>query len=125
MIWGVNEGAMGPFAIAGGSLFMVNDEARLVRLEADTGAIIWSVEMPYFEAEKTRKRKAITAHYGPVLAGGRLWVASSDGLLSAFSPTDGALVYQTPLPGGAASQPAVAGGMMYVVTGSGQVVAFR
>lgn len=125
MIWGVNEGAMGPFAIAGGSLFMVNDEARLVRLEADTGAVIWSVEMPYFEAEKIKKRKAIVAHYGPVLAGGRLWVASSDGLLSAYSPTDGSLTYQTALPGGAASQPAVAGGVMYVVTTKGQVVAFR
>lgn len=125
MIWGVNEGAMGPFAIAGDSLFMVNDEARLVRLEADTGAVIWSVEMPYFEAEKIKKRKAIVAHYGPVLAGGRLWVASSDGLLTAYSPTDGSLIYQTALPGGAASQPALAGGVMYVVTTKGQVVAFR
>ncbi|MFZ1340137.1 MAG: PQQ-binding-like beta-propeller repeat protein [Paracoccaceae bacterium] len=81
--------------------------------------------MPYFEAEKVKKRKAITAHYGPVLAGGRLWVASSDGKLSGFSPTDGSLVYQTDIPGGAASQPAVAGGVLYVVSGKGQVVAFR
>lgn len=125
MLWGVNEGAMGPYAIAGGSVFMVNDEARLVRLDASTGAVIWAVEMPYFEAEKVKKRKAITAHYGPVLAGGRLWVASSDGKLSAFSPTDGALVYQTEMPGGAASQLAVAGGVLYVTTTKGQVVAFR
>ncbi|MBK6466941.1 MAG: PQQ-like beta-propeller repeat protein [Rhodobacter sp.] len=125
LIWGVNEGAMGPYAIAGGALFMVNDEARLVRLDAASGDIVWSVEMPYFEAEKVKKRKAITAHYGPVLAGGRLWVASSDGKLSGFSPTDGSLVYQTDIPGGAASQPAVAGGVLYVVSGKGQVVAFR
>lgn len=124
-LWGVNEGAMGPLAVAGGSVFLVNDEARLVRLDAADGAAIWSVEMPYFEAEKVKKRKAIVAHYGPVLAGGRLWVASSDGLLSAFSPTDGGLVYQTGIPGGAAGQPAVAGGVLYVVTTKGQVVAFR
>ena len=36
--------------------------------------------------------EAIYAHYGPVLAGGRLVVASSDGVLRFFSPTDGALV---------------------------------
>ena len=125
VIWGVNEGAMGPIAVAGGSLFMVNDEARLVRMDAANGAVIWSVEMPYFEAAKVKKRKAITAHYGPVLAGGRIWVASSDGKLSAFSPTDGAMTYQTSIPGGAASQPAVAGGVLYVVTGKGQLVAFR
>ncbi len=123
--WGVNEGAVGPLAIAGGSIFMVNDEARLVRMDAADGSLIWSVEMPYFEAEKIKKRKSIVAHYGPVLAGGRLWVASSDGKLSAFSPTDGGLVYQTDIPGGAAGQPAVAGGVMYVVTTKGQVVAFR
>jgi outer membrane protein assembly factor BamB len=125
MVWGVNEGAMGPLSIAGGSIFLVNDEARLVRLDAATGEALWSVEMPYFEAEKVKKRKAIVAHYGPVLAGGRLWVASSDGKLSAFSPTDGGMVYQTDLPGGASSQPAVAGGILYVTTGKGQVVAFR
>ncbi len=125
MIWGVNEGAMGPLSIAGGSVFLVNDEARLVRLEAETGVALWSVEMPYFEAAKVKKRKSIVAHYGPVLAGGRLWVASSDGKLSAFSPTDGGLVYQTDIPGGASSQPAVAGGILYVTTGKGQVVAFR
>jgi outer membrane protein assembly factor BamB len=124
-LWGVNEGATGPLVIAGGSIFAVNDESRLVRMDAADGSVIWSVEMPYFEAEKIKKRKAIVAHYGPVLAGGRLWVASSDGKLSAFSPTDGGLVYQTDIPGGAAGQPAVAGGVMYVVTTKGQVVAFR
>ena len=31
------------------------------------------------------------AYYGPILAGGRLWVASADGLLRAFGPVDGAL----------------------------------
>ena len=124
-IWGTTEGAMGPLVVVGGSVFIVNDEARLVRLDAGDGSVIWAVEMPYFEAEKVKKRKAIVAHYGPVLAGGRLWVASSDGKLSAFSPTDGALVYQTDIPGGAAGQPAVAGGVLYVVTTKGQVVAFR
>jgi len=125
LLWGTDEGAMGPLAIAGDSLFLVNDEARLVRLDQATGETIWSVEMPYFEAKKIKKRKAITAHYGPVLAGGRLWVASSDGKLSGFSPTDGSLVYQTAIPSGAASQAAVAGGVLYVVSGKGQLLAFR
>ncbi|MDQ2066619.1 PQQ-binding-like beta-propeller repeat protein [Xinfangfangia sp. CPCC 101601] len=124
-LWGAMQGAMGPLAIAGGSIFMVNDEARLVRLDAADGSLIWAVDMPYFENAKPKKRQAITAHYGPVLAGERIWVASSDGKLSAFSPTDGSMVYQTEIPGGAAAQPAVAGGVLYVVTTKGQVVAFR
>jgi outer membrane protein assembly factor BamB len=124
-IWSAGEGALGPVAVAGGSLFLVNDEARLVRLNAETGEVIWSVEMPYFTTDKVKKRKGIYAHYGPVLAGGRIVVASSDGVLRVFDPTNGALVHTAEIPGGAASQPALAGGTLYVVGGNGQLHAFR
>lgn len=124
-IWSAGEGALGPVAVAGGSLFLVNDEARLVRLDAATGEVIWSVEMPYFTKDKVKKRKAIYAHYGPVLAGNRVMVVSSDGILRAFDPTDGTLTYTAEIPGGAAAQPAVAGGTLYVVGGNGQLHAFR
>ncbi|MBN8632060.1 MAG: PQQ-binding-like beta-propeller repeat protein [Rhodobacterales bacterium] len=124
-IWSAGEGALGPVAVAGGSLFLVNDEARLVRLDAATGEVIWSVEMPYYTTDKVKKRQGIFAHYGPVLAGGRVMVASSDGLLRAFDPANGALTYSTEIPGGASTQPAVAGGTLYVVSGKGQLLAFR
>lgn len=124
-VWSAGEGALGPVAVAGGSLFLVNDEAELVRLDAATGEVIWAVPMPYYEAEKVKKRKAIYAHYGPVLAGGRIFVASSDGLLRAFNPEDGGLTYTAEIPGGASAQPAVAGGVLYVVGGNGQLHAFR
>ena len=124
-IWSAGEGALGPVAVAGGSLFLVNDEAKLVRLDAATGEMIWSVEMPYFTNDKIKRRKGIYAHYGPVMAGGRIMVVSSDGLLRAFDPTDGSLTYSAEIPGGAAAQPAVAGGTLYVVGGNGQLHAFR
>lgn len=124
-IWSAGEGALGPVAVAGGSLFLVNDEAKLVRLDAATGETIWSVEMPYFTKDKPKRRKGIYAHYGPILAGGRIMVVSSDGLLRAFDPTDGTLAYTAEIPGGAAAQPAVAGGTLYVVGGNGQLHAFR
>ena len=124
-IWTAAEGALGPVLAVGGSVFIVNDEARLVRLDATTGDVIWSVEMPYFVKEKVKKHKAITAHYGPVLAGGRIVVASGDGILRFFNPADGALVSTLDIPGGAAAQPALAGGTLYIVSGKGQLHAFR
>jgi outer membrane protein assembly factor BamB len=124
-IWSATEGALGPVLAVGGSLFLVNDEARLVRLDAATGKVIWSVEMPYFVDAKVKRHKAITAHYGPVLAGGRIVVASGDGLLRLFNPSDGTMVATAPIPGGAASPPALAGGILYVVGGNGQLHAFR
>ena len=87
--------------------------------------MIWAVDMPYFTNDKIKKRKGIYAHYGPVMAGGRIMVVSSDGLLRAFDPTDGTLAYTAEIPGGAAAQPAVAGGTLYVVGGNGQLHAFR
>ncbi len=124
-IWSAGEGALGPVAVAGGSIFLVNDQAELVRLDATTGAVIWTVEMPYFTDTKIKRRKSIYAHYGPVLAGGRIMVVSSDGLLRAFDPTNGNLTHSTEIPGGASAQPAVAGSVLYVVGGNGQLHAFR
>ncbi|MDG1801868.1 MAG: quinoprotein, partial [Paracoccaceae bacterium] len=42
-----------------------------------------------------------------------------------FNPQDGSLIGQAELRGGAASNPVVAGGTLYIVTKSGQLVAFR
>ncbi len=125
LIWSADEGALGPIAVGGGSLFLVNDEAKLVRLDAATGAVIWAVPMPYYPDGKVQRRRGIFAHYGPVLAGGRVMVASSDGLLRAFNPVDGGLTHTAAIPGGASAQPAVAGGVLYVVSADGQLHAFR
>lgn len=124
-IWAAPEGALGPVLAVGGSVFTVNDEARLVRLDAATGERIWSVPLPYFTTDRVRRRDAIVAHYGPVLAGGRIAVAGGDGVLRLFDPVSGALVATAAIPGGAASQPALAGGLLYVVGADGQLHAFR
>ena len=124
-IWNVGEGALNPPLVVGGSVFSVNDENRLVRLDAGTGEVIWAVDMPYWTTEKVRKRKDIVAQFGPVLAGGRLVVVASDGQLRMFDPTSGALVGGGEVPGGAASSVALAGGVLYVMGGNGQLHAFR
>lgn len=124
-LWTADEGAMGAPLVVGGSVFVVSDEARLVRLDRASGAAIWSVEMPYFVKDTPKKRKGIHAHFGPVLAGGRVAVVSSDGLLRLFDPRDGALVATAEIPGGAAAAPALAGGQMFVVSARGQLLAFR
>lgn len=123
--WIASEGAAGLFTVTGGAIFLVNDEAQLVRLDAATGEVVWRADMPYFTKAKDKKRKSIYAHYGPVLAGGRLWVASTDDSLKAFDPASGAVVAQIELPGGAASAPVVAGGTLYVVSKNGKLLAFR
>ncbi|ARE38506.1 Outer membrane protein YfgL [Rhodovulum sp. P5] len=124
-IWTAEEGAYGSVLPVAGSVFLMSDEDKLIRLDARNGETIWSMDLPYFTKKKVHRRKAIYAHYGPILAGGRLWVASSDGFLRAFSPESGALLAEVDLPGGAASRPVVAGGTLYVVSARGELHAFR
>ena len=125
-IWTATEGAVSPVWPTGGSVFLVNDLNQLVRLDASDGSVIWRVQLPeFFDTGTFRSKRTVFAHYGPVLAGGRLIVASSDGQVREFSPTSGALIGATALDGGAASNPVVAGGTLYVVTKAGQLVAFR
>lgn len=124
-LWTANEGALAPVVLAGGSVFLVSDNTELVRLDATTGERIWGVPLPGFREERPRRYRNVTAHYGPLLAGGRILVASDDGVIRLFDPVSGALAGQVALPGGAASNPIVVGGTLYVVTGNGQLVAFR
>ncbi len=124
-LWTANEGTLGPVILAGGSLFLVSDNAEVVRLDAATGTRIWGAPLPDYINPKPKKRKGVFAHYGPLLAGGRILVASSDGRIRLFDPVSGAAAGEVALPGGAASDPVVAGGVLYVVTQKGQLMAFR
>lgn len=123
-LWTADHGANAPVFPAGDSIFLVSERNRLVRIDKSTGDTVWQVEMPLFKKHK-RHRTAQFAHYGPVLAGGRLIVASSDGELRSFDPKDGALLSSTSLPDGATTSPVVAGRTLYIVDRRGQLNALR
>jgi outer membrane protein assembly factor BamB len=125
VLWTSREGAMSAPVVVGGSVFLVSDINELVRLDARTGARVWGVQLPLYTTERPRRRKGVYAHYGPVLAGGRLIVASNDGNIRAFDPSTGALVATAALPGGAASNPAVANGLLFVTDADGRLNAYR
>ncbi|GAB4261413.1 MAG: PQQ-like beta-propeller repeat protein [Pararhodobacter sp.] len=124
-IWSVEEGAYGPVWPVGGSLFLVSDQNRLLRLDARDGSLIWARELPLFTTERVRRRLAIFPQHGPVLAGGRLWVASGSGELRGFDPVSGETVVELEVPGGAASGPVVADRTMYVLSRDGVLYAYR
>lgn len=124
-LWVAREGSMGPVWPVGNAVYLTSDEGNLVRLDAASGKTVWSVPMGHYNDARAKKRFDVVSHYGPVLAGGRLVVASSDGFVRFYAPDSGAALGSLELRGGAAAAPAVAGGILYVVTGNGQVQAFR
>ncbi|MEO0903327.1 MAG: PQQ-binding-like beta-propeller repeat protein [Pseudomonadota bacterium] len=125
-LWTATEGSVNPVWPVGEAVFLINEVNELVRLDAQTGNPVWRTSLPTFEdEERTQRQKRVFAHFGPVLAGGRLTVTSSDGLIRQFDPTSGALMGELELPGGAASGPVVAGQTLYVLSKNGQLHAFR
>lgn len=124
-IWTVREGTSAPVWPAGGSVFAITDLGELVRLDASDGSRIWGVALPGFVKDRPRKRAEVVAHHGPVVAGGRVLVASNDGVLRQFDPVSGRALGQVAIPGGATADPVVAGRTLYVVSGSGNLLAYR
>lgn len=124
-IWTLNEGALGPVWPAGNALFMLNDKREVVRLNAADGTAVWRIALPAPDLTSSNRQRAVTAYFGPVLAGGRLIVTASDGQIRQFDPTSGALIGADEIAGGAASAPVVAGNTLYVISKTGQLVAFR
>lgn len=125
VLWRLPRGATGRMALASGALFLVTDEPSLMRVDARSGAPVWEIPLPGYVERRAPRHKAVTAHLGPVLAGGQVILASDDGLIRLFDPADGQLRGTLDLPGGAATAPVVANGVLYVVSRQGQITAFR
>jgi outer membrane protein assembly factor BamB len=124
-IWTARDGAIGPVWPVGDSVFVLSDLNELLRLDAADGSKIWGVELPNFVKRKPKKQSRVVPHHGPIVAGGRVIVASGDGALRSYDPTNGALVSSVEIPGGATTAPVVAGQTLYVVSSSGQLLAYR
>jgi len=126
-LWTAQHGALDPVWPAGNSVYLVSDLNELIRLNAEDGTRIWAVDLPGYEPVRRpqRRRDSAYVNHGPILAGGRLIVASSDGFLRSFDPTTGDLIGQTEIRGGATTRPVVANGTLYVVSTNGVLHAYR
>jgi outer membrane protein assembly factor BamB len=124
-IWTTTDGPLNTIWPAGNSVFMVTDRNELVRLNAEDGTRVWAKTLPFFTKNRPRQQTEIFGHYGPIVAGGNLIVASNDGKMRLYDPASGAERGMVEIPGGATTNPVVAGGTLYVVTTKGQLVAFR
>lgn len=129
--WIASESSYNPVWPEDNAIFLVSDVGELLRLNAQTGDKIWGVELPYFKRASiqgrlfNRGRKSVYANYGPILAGGRLIVASSDGIVRFFNPVDGQMVNTIDLGVGAATAPIVINQTLYLVDSSGRLLAYQ
>ena len=123
--WTAPFGSSGNFWIAGKSLFFISDANKLVRLEMKTGKTVWLTELPSFAQKRPLISKKNNQHHGPIIAGDRLVIVSSDGYIRFYDPKTGQQRNKLKIKAGATANPIVVNETLYLITQDGKLRAFR
>jgi outer membrane protein assembly factor BamB len=107
------KGSQTPW-VAGDSLFVVDTIGKLIALNRKDGKARWITALP-----------GDGRWSGPVLAGNRLWLASSKGLLVAVDAVSGSIAAQSDLGTPVMITPVVAEGRLYVLTDKAKLIAMN
>jgi outer membrane protein assembly factor BamB len=113
-LWSQNLGSTQMPWVAGDTVYVVDLRGKLVALARADGKVQWVSDLP-----------AGQGWSGPVLAGGRLWLASSEGLLIGADARTGQLVTQLDLGTEVFVAPVVAGGRMYILADNASLIALN
>lgn len=100
--------------IAGDALFVVDATGKLVALNRKDGKVRWLTPLP-----------GDGRWSGPVLAGGKLWLASSKGLFVGVDAVSGSVAVQSDLGSPVMITPVVAEGRLYVLTDKAKLIAMN
>ena len=123
-IWELSLAGISTPAVAGDWIFTLTDEGKLLCIAKSTGKVRWLTELGTFTNMKKQKGNAVY-WTGPVLAGGKLWLANSQGNLVAANSADGTFQTVAKIGAPVTLAPVVAGKMLYVLDDSGKISAFR
>ena len=121
--WELNIAGIATPWVAGDWVFVVTDDARLLCLSRTNGHVRWINQMPQFEHPKAKKGEI--DYTGPVLAGGRLLVVGSNGVIIDIDPATGNYQSQTRVGAGISLPPVVANSTLYVYDDDAKLHAFR
>ncbi len=121
--WEQDFGGVDTPWVVGDEIFVLSSTPEVVALTRRQGQIRWIAPLARFERPDRRENPIDWT--GPVLAGGRLWLANTRNELVGLDPANGSVAAQVPLPGPVRISPVVAGGTMYVLTDGGELVALR
>jgi len=122
-IWEINIAGIATPVVAGDWVFVLTDDAKLLAVARTTGKIRWVSQLP--EYRKAKKKEDPIDWKGPVLAGGRLIVASTRGGVWSVDPQDGTATEMFDLGESVSVSPVVANQTLYLLDDSGRISAYR
>jgi len=121
--WELNIAGISTPWVAGDWIFVVTDDAKLICVYRQNGHIRWINQLPQFA--KAKAKKGEINYSGPVLAGNRLIVTGSNGVLINVDPTTGSFQSQTNVGAPISLSPVVANSTLYILDDRGRLIAFR
>ena len=121
--WELNIAGISTPLVVGEWVFVVTDDAKLIAVARSNGKIRWINQLPRFEREK--RKTGLISYSGPVLAGGRLILAGSNGTVINFDPATGNYQSQTRLQSRISLPPVVANSTLYLLDDDGRLHAWR
>jgi outer membrane protein assembly factor BamB len=122
-MWEQNVAGISTPWVAGDWIFVVTDEAKVVAMSRMTGKVRWINQLPRWENPKGKK--GLIYYSGPILAGDRLILAGSNGVLVNINPDSGSFQSQTNAGAGISLPPVVAGSTLYILDDRGRLIAYR
>jgi outer membrane protein assembly factor BamB len=121
--WEINIAGISTPWVAGDWLFVVTDDAKLICINRQNGHIRWINQLPQFQ--KAKSKKGQIDYTGPVLAGDRLIVTGSNGIMVYVDPVSGSFQSQSNVGAAISLPPVVAGRTLYIYDDNGRLHAFR
>ena len=122
-IWEINIAGITTPIVSGEWVFVLTSDAKILCVQRASGKIRWLSQLPQYKSE-SKKKGAITWR-GPVLAGGRLIVANSEGQVWSVSTGEGSANQVFELKSPVSVSPVVANNTLYLLDDSGTISAFR
>ncbi|MET0245447.1 MAG: PQQ-binding-like beta-propeller repeat protein [Sphingomonas sp.] len=122
-LWEQNIAGISTPWVAGEWIFVVTDDARLMCLSRGSGKVRWISQLPGYRNEK-KKTNPIN-WVGPILAGNRLLLVSSEGDMVSASVKDGSVTSTVRTKETLTLPPVVANGTLYLLDDKGRLTAYR
>jgi outer membrane protein assembly factor BamB len=122
-VWEQDIGGVHAPWVAGDFIYVLSADNQLICLTRADGRVRWARELPQWN--NPQKKRDPIFWSGPVLAGDRLIVISSEGEAFSVSPYTGEPLGRDDFPDGVFINPIVADKTLYVLTDEADLVALR
>jgi outer membrane protein assembly factor BamB len=122
-LWELNIGGIATPRVAGEWVFVVTDKGRLYCIARTAGKVRWIADLGGYRNPKSKTGPI--RWDGPLLAGGKLILVSTDGEMAFVDPADGAIKSRRKIGLPMSLPPVAADKMLYVLTDNGTIIAYR